>query len=175
VRSHLTVLRCLMLSALLGWFACLPAAAGEVESSGFGAVVIPQPVKPTNASACVEPVDIMRRDHMKFLLHQRDATVLEGERDSKYSLVGCMDCHNATEPAETVVRYPDPQHFCAGCHLYASVKIDCFECHADRSLKQLQQGRLDQPLEDQFPEDQPGSALLSLHTFHQQLGDTGGE
>jgi hypothetical protein len=166
-----------MLSTLLGWFACLPVKAAEVESSGFGAVVIPQPAKPANASAsaCVEPVDIMRRNHMKFLLHQRDATVLDGERDSKYSLVGCMDCHNATEPAETVVRYPDPQHFCAGCHLYASVKIDCFECHADRSLKQLQQGHLDLPLEDQPPEDQPGSALLSLQTFHQQLGATGGE
>jgi hypothetical protein len=172
-----------MLSILLGWFACLPAAAGEVESSGFGAVVIPQPAKPANASACVEPVEIMRRDHMKFLLHQRDATVLEGDRDSKYSLVGCMDCHNATKPAETVVRYPDPQHFCAGCHLYASVKIDCFECHADRSLKQLQQGQLDIPPEiqppGQPPENQPGSALLSLQTFHQQLGqkmgNTGGE
>ena len=173
--SYAPVLRYLALSALLGWFACLPAAAAEVESSGFGAVVIPQPTKPGNASACVEPVDIMRRDHMKFLLHQRDATVLEGERDSKYSLVGCMDCHNATEPTETVVRYPDPQHFCAGCHLYASVKIDCFECHADRSLKQLQQGRLDLPLENLPLEDQPGSALLSLQTFHQQLGTSGGE
>ena len=173
--SYLPVLRGLMLSTLLGWFACLPAAASEVESSGFGAVVIPQPSKPTNASACVEPVEIMRRDHMKFLLHQRDATVLEGERDGKYSLVGCMDCHNATEPAETIVRYPDPQHFCAGCHLYASVKIDCFECHADRSLKQLQQGRLDLPPENLPLEDQPGSALLSLQTFHQQLGATGGE
>jgi len=86
-----------------------------------------------------------------------------------------MDCHNATEATETVVRYPDPQHFCAGCHLYASVKIDCFECHADRSLKQLQQGRLDLPLENLPLEDQPGSALLSLQTFHQQLGASGGE
>jgi hypothetical protein len=86
-----------------------------------------------------------------------------------------MDCHNATEPAETVVRYPDPQHFCAGCHLYASVKIDCFECHADRSLKQLQKSQLNLLPEDQPTEDQPGSALLSLQTFHQQLGDTGGE
>jgi len=170
VSSYAPVLRYLMLSFLLGWFVCLPASAGEVESSGFGAVVIPQPAKPANASDCVEPVDIMRRDHMNFLLHQRDATVLEGKRDGKYSLVGCMDCHNATEPAETVVRYPDPQHFCAGCHLYASVKIDCFECHADRSLIQLQQGQLNLPLENQ-----PGSALLSLQTFHQQLGASGGE
>ncbi len=42
-------------------------------------------------------------------------------------------------------------------------------------MEQRQQGQLDQPLEDQFPENQPGSALLSLHTFNKQLGDTGGE
>jgi predicted CXXCH cytochrome family protein len=103
---------------------------------------------------------------MKFLLHQRDATVLEGDRDSKYSLVGCMDCHNPAETAETSVRYPEPEHFCAGCHLYASVQIDCFECHADRSLKQVQQGQLASPL---------NSGLLSLQTFHNRLGESGVE
>ena len=91
------------------------------------------------------PVEIMRREHMNFLLHQRDATVHDGERGSQYSLTGCMDCHNPSESAETAVRYSDPEHFCAGCHIYASVKIDCFECHADRGLTELQQGLLDAP------------------------------
>ena len=36
------------------------------------------------------------------------------------------------------------------------------------------QGQLNLPLEDQ-PLEEPGSALLSLQTFHQQLGDSGGE
>ena len=41
-----------------------------------------------------------------------------------------------------VVRYEDPEHFCAECHAFASVKIDCFECHADRGLEKSQQSSL---------------------------------
>jgi predicted CXXCH cytochrome family protein len=164
------VLRFLLLSALLGWLTITQAVAGEVASSGFGAVAIPQPPKPEHASACVEPRDIMRREHMHLLLQQRDATVLHGERDGKYSLAGCMDCHNPAASAETAIRYPDPQHFCAGCHLYASVKIDCFECHADRGLARIKQGRL-----EDSSAAQPGSDLLSLQTFQIQRGDPGGD
>ncbi len=128
-----------LLFAALFWFATGLAAAED--NSGFGAVSIPDPVKPAAAEQCVEPVEVMRRDHMKFLDHQRDRTVLDGERGSKYSLVGCMDCHNPADSAR-VVRYEDPEHFCAECHRYASVKIDCFECHADRGLATSQQGAL---------------------------------
>jgi predicted CXXCH cytochrome family protein len=155
-----SLLRC----TLLGWLAFAPVTAGEVESSGFGAIAIPQPDKPDNASACVEPVEVMRREHMNFLLHQRDETVLDGERDGKYSLVGCMDCHNPADSAETAIRYPDPQHFCAGCHLYTSVQIDCFECHADRGLGNIQQGELAGQLNISSAA-QPGLDLLSLQTF----------
>jgi len=154
----------LLMIALLAWLSCAVSAADEVAASSFGNVAIPQPVKPDNASECVEPVDVMRREHMKFLLHQRDATVLEGKRDSKYSLVGCMDCHNPAREDGKVVRYPDPQHFCADCHRYASVKIDCFECHADRGLERSQKSQLS-------PELDPG--LLSLQTFRHQLERSG--
>ena len=116
-------------------------SASDSESSSLGQVNIPQPQKPADATECVEPVEIMRRDHMKFLDHQRDATVIDGVRTPKYSLVGCMDCHNPAS-SEKVIRYEDPEHFCAGCHLYASVKIDCFECHADRGLESQQQSEL---------------------------------
>ena len=163
-------LRLLLISTLLGWLAVTQAVAGDVESSSFGAIAIPQPDKPDNASACVEPVEVMRREHMNLLLHQRDATVLNGERDSKYSLVGCMDCHNPAESAETAIRYPDPQHFCAGCHLYTSVQIDCFECHADRGLGKIEQGQL-----NISSGAQPGLDLLSLQTFQTRLGDSGGD
>jgi predicted CXXCH cytochrome family protein len=158
VNGLISTLRLLLLAACLGWL--LPAGAAEVESSGFGEIAIPQPAKPAAASACVEPVEIMRREHMNFLMHQRDDTVLDGERGSKYSLVGCMDCHNPSDSAETAVRYPDPQHFCADCHRYASVRIDCFECHADRGLGKSQQSQL-QPLLDYD--------LTSLHSFRAQL------
>ena len=164
----------LLISTLLGWLAVTQAVAGDVESSGFGAVAIPQPDKPENASSCVAPVEIMRREHMNLLMHQRDDTVLDGERDGKYSLVGCIDCHNPAQDAASAIRYPDPQHFCAGCHLYTSVQIDCFECHADRGLEKIQQGHL-VGLVDAAGETLPGSGLLSLQTFQTHLGDAGGD
>ena len=129
-------------SSLLLLSLLVPAmsAAADPESSSLGEISIPQPPKPVDATQCVEPVEVMRRDHMKFLMHQRDDTVIDGIRTPRYSLVGCIDCHNPAS-SEQVVRYEDPEHFCAGCHLYASVKIDCFECHADRGLSSTQQSQ----------------------------------
>jgi hypothetical protein len=95
----------------------------------------PQPRLPANAENCVEPTEIMRRNHMDYLLHQRDATVIDGIRSKKHSLTGCLNCHNPQIDGDPVVRYENPEHFCAGCHLYTSVKIDCFECHSDRGEK----------------------------------------
>ncbi len=154
------MLRFLMLACLLGALPVVSTSAAGENASSFGQVMIPAPIKPAAASECVEPVEVMRRDHMKFLMHQRDATVIEGERETKYSLVGCMDCHNPADAGGEVVRYENPQHFCAGCHAYASVKIDCFECHADRGLARSEQGRL-------MPEEQ--SQHLSAHTFNSKL------
>ena len=119
----------------------LPTLASAGDSSGFGEISIPTPGKPAAAENCVEPVEIMRRNHMVFLDHQRDRTVIDGERGSKYSLTGCMDCHNPASSQE-VVRYEDPEHFCADCHAFTGVKIDCFECHADRGLQKSQQSAL---------------------------------
>ena len=126
----------------------LPGFALGGDASGFGQVAIPQPGKPTAAENCVEPVEVMRREHMIFLDHQRDATVLDGTRDGKYSLVGCMNCHNPVSADGSASRYDDEdaQHFCADCHRYASVRIDCFECHADRGLADFEQSRLDADL-----------------------------
>ncbi len=131
-------MRTWLFALLLCWTGVI--AAGE--SSGFGEVVLPTPAKPTAAETCVEPVEVMRREHMHFLMHQRDETVIDGERGSQYSLTGCMDCHNPAS-AERVVRYEDPEHFCAECHAFTGVKIDCFECHADRGLQQIEQSQLD--------------------------------
>ena len=105
--------------------------AAEKPTSQIGKVVLPE-ARPANASACVEPTEIMRRYHMDFLMHQRDATVIDGIRSKKHSLTGCIDCHNPRVGDQQPVRYEDPQHFCAGCHGFTGVKIDCFECHSDR-------------------------------------------
>ncbi len=155
----------LLLLLAAAWL--LPASLPAADTSGLGKIAIPDPAKPVDAESCVEPVEIMRREHMKFLDHQRDVTVLEGERDSKYSLVGCIDCHNPASPTGEVVRYEDPRHFCAECHRYSSVRIDCFECHADRGLARVEQGRLD----GSMPDWHADSNRLSAATLARRLED----
>ena len=120
---------------LAAGFAMLPASlagAAEPAVSGFGGIAIPDPPKPAQAENCVEPVEVMRREHMTLLLRQRDRTVRDGERDGKHSLVGCMDCHNPVDASGEAPGYGDPEHFCSACHTWTSVSIDCFECHSDR-------------------------------------------
>ena len=126
--SRLAVLIVLLPGLVVSLF----VLAAEQPSSALGQVVLPEPKLPRLATQCVEPTDIMRRDHMKFLLHQRDATVIDGIRTKQYSLTGCIDCHNPDPPDGRAVHYENPEHFCAGCHLFTAVKIDCFGCHADR-------------------------------------------
>ena len=166
VQDFASLLRCLMLACLLGVLPVGSLIAADETASGFGKVIIPSPAKPADADACVEPVEVMRRDHMKFLMHQRDATVLEGERDSKYSLVGCMDCHNPAGVSEEIIRYENPKHFCAECHAFTSVKIDCFECHADRGLARSEQSSLTVNAQ---------SRELSAHTLSHKLEQARGD
>ncbi len=84
------------------------------------------------ADRCVEPTDVMRRDHMKFLLHQRDETVHKGIRTKKYSLKECVDCHANKDESGQYLSVNAPGEFCQACHAYASVSIDCFQCHATK-------------------------------------------
>jgi len=84
---------------------------------------------------CIHPEDEMRRNHMKYILHERDETMHEGVRGEAGSLAACIDCH--VEPAENgeIPSIESKDHFCNGCHQYAAVQIDCFQCHADRPQK----------------------------------------
>lgn len=96
------------------------------------------PVKPelkinrSKADQCVEPSDVMRKDHMKFLLHQRDETMHNGIRTKKYSLKECINCHANKDDAGNYIPVTAEGEFCQSCHSYASVKLDCFECHATK-------------------------------------------
>ena len=101
---------------------------------------------------CVQPEDEMRRNHMDYILHQRDKTVYDGIRTKTYSLVECIDCH--VEPGENgaIARHDEKEHFCSGCHEYASVQIDCFECHADRPQKHIKRGNKTQALQESLHE-----------------------
>ena len=70
----------------------------------------------------------MRRNHMQLLKHQRDDTLRGGIRTGSYSLKTCIDCH-ASKTTDSVSA--SDTNFCQSCHLYAAVKIDCFECHSN--------------------------------------------
>ena len=170
---------CKTLLTILLLILMAPAFAAEVQStSKFGSVVVPQPQKPLKAEKCVEATDIMRRDHMTFLLHQRDATVIDGIRSPKYSLTGCINCHVPASSGENIIRSDNPEHFCAGCHQYASVKIDCFECHADRPVDSFSQLKKQPGSNNSFvvlnPKNRLTAGSISIHESLMQrvvLGD----
>ena len=100
-----------------------------VALSGVATAEMPE-IPRGKGEYCVEPSDVMRKNHMSFLLHQRDDTVLSGVRNQKHSLVGCIDCHVQTNQQGEFIPVDAPAQFCEVCHSFASVKLDCFECHA---------------------------------------------
>lgn len=102
-----------------------PALAGD-----SGRVDLPVLPKAKGAQ-CVEPTDVMRRNHMDYLKHHRDATMRQGIRTKKYSLKACIECH---VPAQST-QASEQEHFCKSCHLYAGVRPDCFQCHATQPEK----------------------------------------
>jgi hypothetical protein len=69
--------------------------------------------------------------------------VHKGIRGRKHSLKGCVDCHAVPDPAAVAGESPRASGvppsaavartvapFCAECHRYVAVSIDCFGCHA---------------------------------------------
>ncbi|MDH5710689.1 MAG: sulfur reduction protein DsrJ [Gammaproteobacteria bacterium] len=101
---------------------------------------------------CVEDEDEMRRNHMNYILHQRDKTMHEGIRTETYSLSRCIDCHVQPNDKGEVVGHDDKEHFCNACHQYAAVQIDCFQCHADRPQKYIKRASKPQALKEQLQE-----------------------
>ncbi len=89
----------------------------------------PQFELPTDATQCVRPTEFMRRNHMELLLHKRDETMYNGIRTKKESLQNCIECHAGKDVEGKAIPVNAPGQFCSSCHTYASVKLDCFECH----------------------------------------------
>jgi hypothetical protein len=98
----------------------IAAAALSVAALAGGPVI-----KIERGEACVAPTAEMRRDHMKMLVHQRDRTMRQGLRETRFSLKNCVDCHASRETGSVLGK----DGFCSSCHEYAAVRIDCFECH----------------------------------------------
>ena len=114
---------------LAGMLVTAPEIAAAAENASFP----PKSVKAFKGKVCVEPVDVMRREHMTYLYHQRDETVQGGIRGNKYSLRGCIECHAVPDKmagGERTVR-----QFCGDCHKFAAVTIDCFQCHTTKPEK----------------------------------------
>ena len=111
------------------------AVAAFATAAALAAPPLPH-VEPARAGTqCVEDSATMRRLHMRFLEHQRDETVHGGIRGAKHSLKGCVDCH-ASKTSGSVAAAPTD--FCQSCHVYAAVKIDCFECHSGKPAAVVQ-------------------------------------
>jgi len=115
------------LAALIGAAALLavpsiPAVAG---------VDLPK-LEKGKGDKCVEDTQFMRRNHMDLFKHHRDETMRKGIRTTRHSLKKCVECHVSEKTGSVASSKED---FCAACHSYASVKLDCWDCHATKPGK----------------------------------------
>lgn len=142
----------LRLAALIGAAAVLAAPSFEAVAGAD---------KPTltrgKGDKCVEDTEFMRRNHMELLKHHRDETMRQGIRTTKYSLKGCVECH-ASEKTGSVIASKDD--FCMACHSYAGVKLDCWDCHANKPMakKAGQEAQAEVQASPLMPTSQNGGA-----------------
>jgi hypothetical protein len=87
----------------------------------------------TKGEKCVEPTEVMHKQHMEFILHHRDDTMRRGVRTTQHSLKNCVNCHADPESRSVLRKADGSAAFCASCHNYAAVSIDCFSCHTDKA------------------------------------------
>ncbi len=75
---------------------------------------------------CVKPTEYMTAEHMKLLNEWRNSVVrdnnryfgiIDGVRYDRSLQNTCMHCHS------------NKRNFCDKCHIYADVKVYCWDCH----------------------------------------------
>jgi len=121
-------------SLILMLLACSAGLALQAHAGGSLLPVVPEAQsRYSETQGCVEATGEMRKNHMEYILHQRDETMHRGVRTRQYSLNECINCH--VSDAEDAPRVSSEEHFCNSCHSYAAVHIDCFQCHADRPVR----------------------------------------
>ena len=112
-------------------YALLALVAGALVMPAAAEPRIPLPtIAKGQGDQCVEPLDVIRRNHMDLLNHQRDRTMHEGVRTKQHSLKNCIECHASKDDGGQWVAVNEPGQFCNSCHSYAAVSMDCFQCHA---------------------------------------------
>ena len=94
-----------------------------------GSAFVTKGSKAASLDSCVAPTNVMRRNHMDFLQHGRDDTVIDGVRGLDYSLSECVDCHAATDVSGKSLPVDAEGQFCQECHGYVAVSPACFQCH----------------------------------------------
>lgn len=131
--------------------------------------------KAAEMDSCVAPTDMMRRNHMDYLKHDRVMTVREGVRDTQYSLTECVDCHAGKDEQGKALPINAPGQFCAGCHEYVAVSLACFQCH--RKTPEEKTSSLSDTVNEHKPEghsfgllldagQQPSLSLSDYAQFH---------
>jgi uncharacterized protein YcfJ len=105
----------------------LAAPAAAADPATASRVPLPN-VAAAEPGKCVEDTAYMRRNHMELLKHHRDRTVRDGIRTTQHSLANCVTCHAGKETGRVT---GGKDAFCEGCHRYAAVHLDCWDCHAD--------------------------------------------
>ena len=119
-----------LLRLLVTLLMALIAVSPGPTFAGDGSRTVQPAIEIANPGNCVAPVEEMRRNHMEMLRHQRDRTLRQGIRGEAVSLNACIECH-ASKKTGSVLGAND--NFCQGCHSYAAVKLDCFECHQPKA------------------------------------------
>lgn len=123
--AKVTTRRSLAIIGLIGALTAPVAVAGDAATD----FVLPGSLAASKDS-CVEPTDYMRRNHMEVIKHMRDETVHGGIRGTKYSLAGCVQCHVVAAEGGAHTPVNAEGQFCAQCHEFAAVHLNCFDCHA---------------------------------------------
>jgi hypothetical protein len=118
---------------MLRWLLLLALAMLAFAAAGPGHAAGESGATAATADRCVEDTAFMRRNHMELLKHQRVLTVRDGIRTTRHSLANCVACHADKETGSVVgMNSQGKKGFCAGCHGFVGVQLDCFDCHATR-------------------------------------------
>ncbi len=123
MRSSFFSRRCIA-GLLAGVVLTIPAMQVMAEST-----YVTKGSKAASLTSCVAETDDIRRNHMDYMKHGRDDTVIDGDRSGKFSLSECIGCHSAASDSGEYAPVDSEGQFCQSCHAYVAVNPPCFQCH----------------------------------------------